>query len=354
MNVDVFPYPNLLINDQGVILEVSELFSVEFNCNQQIVGENIASLFQSSDQNTAAFDFLSPLNQAGVVRYQSDCLLKISDHQALWVQATVCKAKKDYLVSFVKHNTFKGIMFDQVQENAFILDSKLVTLGRTSSDVGHELKNIVSVILVKLELLKAKIKKQEAEVSKLLPQLQTDIEKLFSLSSRAGKISLAMNNFARVEAPDEISLASVSSIIEESQVFIQERLKTSDINLQIAVKDDVLIKCHPHQITQVLINLIYNSCDSLSNASDKSIQLDVQKTDHGLIQFALTDSGPCPDDQVIKNMFKPFFTTKQNGQGAGLGLSVSQRIIEAHGGSIKIDPESPQTRVVFTLPFAQG
>lgn len=85
------------------------------------------------------------------------------------------------------------------------------------------------------------------------------------------------------------------------------------------------LMCHATQITQVLLNLVNNSCDAIGELSEKWIRIGVKKIGDNKIEVAVTDSGLRPSDEIIKKILTPFFTTKAPGQGTGLGLNISKK-----------------------------
>lgn len=110
----------------------------------------------------------------------------------------------------------------------------------------------------------------------------------------------------------------------------------------------------PSQIQQVIFNLISNSLDSIKETRKKKIDVDVRRKG-GFVQLAISDTGcGIPVEQRDK-VFEPFYTTKPAGQGTGLGLFISRRIVEAHGGSIACESKVKKgTTIKVLLPIKKG
>ena len=126
-----------------------------------------------------------------------------------------------------------------------------------------------------------------------------------------------------------------------------------NVDLKIAdIEPGLEIACRPTQIAQVLVNLINNSRDAVSNLNEKWIKVEVDKTDDNII-IAITDSGPGIPASVRAKMFNPFFTTKEVGVGTGLGLSISAGIIKSHNGQLRLASKSKNTRFEVVLPIVQ-
>jgi signal transduction histidine kinase len=103
----------------------------------------------------------------------------------------------------------------------------------------------------------------------------------------------------------------------------------------------------------VILNLLNNSVDAISELKEKWIEIVVAET-ASCIEVKITDSGRGIPKEIQNKIFNPFFTTKVVGKGTGLGLSISKGIIEAHGGHFQINNECPNTQFVIQLPKCQN
>jgi signal transduction histidine kinase len=97
----------------------------------------------------------------------------------------------------------------------------------------------------------------------------------------------------------------------------------------------------------VWTNLIHNAAQAMSHRGDLSIET---KVEDGDVQVAIQDSGPGIPADVLPRIFEPFFTTKGKGEGTGLGLSICMRIVEKHGGTMRVESEPGRTRFTIRLP----
>lgn len=100
------------------------------------------------------------------------------------------------------------------------------------------------------------------------------------------------------------------------------------------------------------MNLLNNAYDAVAALPDKWVRLDV-KDDGDAVVFSVTDSGPGLSPDVCDKVFVPFYTTKQQGNGVGLGLSISKTIVEIHNGELDLDTGCPNTRFVVRVPKRQ-
>jgi signal transduction histidine kinase len=112
-----------------------------------------------------------------------------------------------------------------------------------------------------------------------------------------------------------------------------------------------LVECAPAQIDQVFLNLIVNAAQAMPEGKMGLIDIRTDSNDK-LVWIEVQDNGPGIAPDVLKKIFDPFFTTKDPGTGTGLGLSVSQNIIQQHGGTLTVDSTvGVGTTFKITLPI---
>ena len=104
-------------------------------------------------------------------------------------------------------------------------------------------------------------------------------------------------------------------------------------------------------ISQVLINLIKNSCDAISNLDERWISVECLVEDSSNLIIKVIDSGNGIPDEMASKILLPYFTTKEVGKGTGLGLSLSRNIIEGHQGTLEIDMKAVNTTFIIKLPI---
>ena len=106
------------------------------------------------------------------------------------------------------------------------------------------------------------------------------------------------------------------------------------------------IKCIEGQIIQVLINLIGNACEALYECDQRIVKLIID-SDEDFTYFKVNDTGPGIPEEIVENIFKPFFTTKPKGVGTGMGLGICKDIALKHEGDLSV--ESNENGTTFTL-----
>jgi len=225
--------------------------------------------------------------------------------------------------------------------------SRMAALGEMAAGIAHEINNPLAIISGAAQVV---IKMPEVQSN---DELKKRAEKINSTVHRISKIIGALRTFARDGEQDPFIDFSLKSIIDDSLELTRERIKMLNVDLKIAdIEPGLEIACRPTQIAQVLVNLINNSRDAVSNLNEKWIKVEVDKADDNII-IAITDSGPGIPASIRAKMFNPFFTTKEVGVGTGLGLSISAGIVKSHNGQLRLASKSKNTRFEVVLPIVQ-
>jgi nitrogen fixation/metabolism regulation signal transduction histidine kinase len=146
----------------------------------------------------------------------------------------------------------------------------------------------------------------------------------------------------------KIKTVLLKELIEKTGQFMRQELKKTTITFTTSCSSDYLtIQADAEMIEQVLINLVKNAMESLSQKEDGKIELNGKYVDQTVI-IEVRDNGPGIIPEAINRIFVPFFTTKKT--GSGIGLALSRQIMQMHNGSLTVVSE-PDTLTVFTLHF---
>ncbi len=222
------------------------------------------------------------------------------------------------------------------------VSEKLAALGTMVSGVGHEVRTPLTYINTNLELIRTQIEKT-AKGETALAQAAEAIARLVSKSKegveRADRIVRQLRQFATAQVKAEPS-ALLDVVGNAAELFRSVHKGEVVVNVDLRPVGD--FKVDRGQVQQVIINLLNNGAESMGNKGNLKIRL--RPTASGA-EIEVEDNGPGIPKEVQSRLFDPFFTTKT--EGTGLGLSVSRRIIEAHGGTIRFTTNP--TGTVFTV-----
>ncbi|MBT3586402.1 MAG: PAS domain-containing protein [Halobacteriovoraceae bacterium] len=257
-----------------------------------------------------------------------------------------------WIVSFSDISNFveAGQFIDQQKKN-IAKQEKFSALGVMASGIAHEINNPLTIIQINAEQiidsLKATPAGQEEKVSNKAQKISDTV---FQIT----KIITGMKTISRSEEGDPFVQKSLPKIFSEIWPIVEAKLNRMDVSLKTShFNKKMLIECRPGQIGQVLINMITNSAQAIQdNPGEKWIEVACFRR-MGHLELQITDSGDGIPKEVQEKLFQPFFTTKDVGQGTGLGMSITHKIIMAHGGSIEIDDDCHNTRFVIKIPYIQ-
>ena len=217
---------------------------------------------------------------------------------------------------------------------------RLATIGQLSAGVAHELNEPLGNILGFAQLTK--------KCPGLPQQAELDIEKILTASLNAREVVKKLLIFAR-KLPPRKTKVNLNQLVEEGLHFFESRCANEGIELLRSLSPDLPeIPADPAQLNQVIVNLIINALQAMKTGGRLTIRTLASKEHISLI---VEDTGNGMDEEVMKQIFTPFFTTKDVGQGTGLGLPVVHGIVTSHGGSIKVESKLNQgSRFEIQLP----
>lgn len=228
--------------------------------------------------------------------------------------------------------------------------SKLSALGEMAAGIAHEINNPLAVVNGFAFQIGMYLNSNDADKMKKIKNASDNIA---NTVTRISKIITALRSFSRDANNDPFEKIKISQLIEDTLEISRSRLAQEKI--QILFDGNQLqqeIECRPAALVQVFVNLVSNSIDAIKNQPDRWIRIEV-KNQLNEVEIRFTDSGSGIPQDVAEKIMQPFFTTKEIGQGTGLGLSVSHGLVEAHHGDFFYDPKSANTSFVVRLPVQQ-
>jgi two-component system NtrC family sensor kinase len=229
---------------------------------------------------------------------------------------------------------------------------RLASLGKLSSSVAHEINNPLSGILVYTKLLYKQLSNPELDDAKKASMLK-HLKMIENETKRCGDIVKGLLDFSRKDQ-DDFETMHVHQIIRETCELMSHPIKISNISFltDFSARFDQ-IRCSPNQIKQACIALLVNASEAVSENGE--ILVKTSNPDEETIRLEITDNGLGISAEDLPHIFEPFFSTKQDASGIGLGLAIVHGIVQSHKGKIQVKSELGKgTTLSVTLPLIRN
>jgi len=250
----------------------------------------------------------------------------------------------------VKHKTKRpkiSILHDEIPEHVqeFMHLTRLAEMGRLAANVAHEINNPLMVaqgFAENIELLlddpnvpREEMRIQILEIIKACQRMSRIVNKMNRMS-RSQKLRLFIVDLA------EVALNAVD--------FMKSQISSHEVTVDFDFDHPLPIKCDAIQVEQIILNILANAMYAMeSNANEKRIRISFE--DFGQWQqIKIWNNGPPIPKNIQAQIMSPFFTTKEEGEGSGLGLAVSKAIMQVHGGDLSFKSEA-SGGTEFSLAF---
>jgi two-component system NtrC family sensor kinase len=226
---------------------------------------------------------------------------------------------------------------------------KMITLGRLVASVVHEINNPLAGILNYLRLM-IKVLGRGTLNQENLEKFQRYLNLVESETSRCSRIVSNLLAFSR-KSETEFKKIDLQQLLQKCMMLSQHKLDLQDIQVRINLDSSMPnVWGDFNQIQQCLINLIFNAIDAMPSGGTLSIMCSHDKN-RNMVEITVKDTGRGIAKEDLPRIFDPFYTTKMEGEGLGLGLATVQGIIERHKGMIHVDSEMGKgTAFVIRLP----
>jgi signal transduction histidine kinase len=209
---------------------------------------------------------------------------------------------------------------------ASLHQEKLAELGRLTAGIAHEIKNPLAIIGYALELLCRDGELTSFQIE-MAEKIEMEIERLNTLTEGLLSFSSSREGCRR--------LVALNDLVEEVLGLLRFELQRQSVQLEIDFTELPLVEADPNKLKQVVINLVMNAAQAM-HGEGRVILRTCRHGEHG-VELAVIDSGPGIPAEIQEQMFTPFFTTKPEGEGTGLGLYLCRNIVREHGGEILVE-----------------
>ncbi|MBU4212122.1 MAG: PAS domain S-box protein [Verrucomicrobia bacterium] len=251
------------------------------------------------------------------------------------------------------------VMFEDITERKkaqeqILASEKLAVIGRLVADVAHEINNPLSIIMSGTQHLEERIRKQISAI----PDLEANTRMFEKVKNATNRCKIIVAGLLTSTRPTRLNLGStdINKVIKESLKSMDDQFKRQNVKVIKALASHLpMIEADGQQLNQVFINIITNACDVMPEGGELRIVTRLQTLEAGrkgkateshagsvaspAVEIEISDTGEGIRKEDLSKIFNPFFTTKNDGKGVGLGLSISYGIVKEHGGSISVTSE---------------
>jgi two-component system NtrC family sensor kinase len=283
----------------------------------------------------ARAEFLQQLARDGMARAYL-LRLRRADGAAMWAEITahaepVPGSGALRIEAVMRDVTERKKLQDQARDLYQQLSQaeKLAALGQTMSGVAHELNNPLATILACAERLTGR---------RLDAATRRDLDAIHNAADRAARIVRNLQTFARKRHTTRTTVDLNQVVRETLALRVYEQRVANIVIFEALAAALPPVFADPHQIQQILLNLIVNAEQAMLDAHGRGalVLRSWQDFDRDAVVLEVNDDGPGVPQEVQQKIFDPFFTTKAVGKGTGLGLTVAYAIAQEHGGRIRV------------------
>ncbi|SFC48552.1 two-component system, NtrC family, C4-dicarboxylate transport sensor histidine kinase DctB [Marinospirillum celere] len=252
------------------------------------------------------------------------------------------RALNDSLEDQVKERTSE---LQRIQRE-LVQSEKLAALGIMAAGLSHELNQPLTAV-----------RTYAASGRKLLTralyqQVDTALDKIMTLTSRMSDITSQLKVFVR-QAPALSQPVDWSARIDFVLEMLEHRIQQQQVSLHADYPPQALVRADDARIEQILVNLLSNALDAVSSTPDPQVKISLQENNQGWL-LQVEDNGPGFASEQIKHLFEPFYSTKNVGQGMGLGLFICYGLVQDLDGHIRAEsPPEGGARFEVWLPFSE-
>ncbi|WP_234400707.1 ATP-binding protein [Virgibacillus senegalensis] len=321
-------------NLDGRVLYISKSVQDMLGYNaEELIGISALELISPYDQSMLKTKFSNYSDESQKFHLS----IRNKEGKYIWAESVIGFLRDeenavDFLVSVTK-----DIQDKKEAEEMMIRSEKMSIAGQLAAGVAHEIRNPLTSIKGFLQLLQAGIDRKE-EYYKIMVD---EIEKIETITSELLFISKPMTDDKKMEL--------ISELLNDVVVLLRSQAKLKNVDIYIDLDKEQYIFCDRSQIKQVFINLIKNAVEAMKDGGNVYVK---GRTTNGSVEIDIIDDGPGIPENILHKLKEPFFTTKKD--GTGLGLMISNQIVEKHHGRLEIysNPDKGSTFCVI-LPIGK-
>ncbi|MDD2887866.1 MAG: PAS domain-containing sensor histidine kinase [Aliarcobacter sp.] len=335
---------------RGIIMSVSSAFcKISGYESFELIGKS-HNIIRHPDMSKKFFTNMWETINSGTM-WQGEIKNRKKNGETYWVKTTI-QPNIDHAGNIISFDAIREDITSQVelknQQNLLVEQSKSAAMGEMISMIAHQWRQplqAVSILIQKLPLLKM----VNGDIS---DEMLEDVVK--QVSSQLDYMSKTIDDFRDYFKPNKKKEeVFIKEIIEKSMDFLAYLFKINSIKVNYQNNSNSRVEIYLNEFVQVFINLAKNSCDAMieKNIENRVITITTYEKEKSLFVEFEDNAGGIKSD-VLSKIFDPYFSTKNNKNGTGLGLYMSKTIIEEHsGGKINVYNTDFGTKFIIKLPL---
>lgn len=241
-------------------------------------------------------------------------------------------------------------------QEKLITESNYAMLGRMSGAINHEINQPLASLRLNLASLRKVVDKPNLDIEEIR-QIVVDSDRT---TKRIGRVVTTLRSLATQRATEHVPLdvnGLVTTVVDT--IGIERPAMAPYLNV-VLDSNNVLVKGNEILLQQALLNLLYNAFDALLNQEHRVVTLQLTHQDD-TVRFSVLDNGPGVSEEIVPNLFKPFVSDKSKPSGLGLGLTLTERISQEHGGTLTYEllttdnsPYDSGSKFTLSIPLHIG
>jgi signal transduction histidine kinase len=233
------------------------------------------------------------------------------------------------------------------KDKILTIQSKQAVMGEMLSMIAHQWRQPLNTITLQISNL------QIQEMMGVQTPKEDLLKMLDEISKTIVYLSDTIDDFKTYFDPNKTaSRVGVEELFDKALKFVKPRFKSEKISLEVEVEESLELNIYVNEFVQIILNIVNNAIDAYRDNQtnqERVIKLSAKRVANGVVEIVIFDKAGGIDEQTIKKIFDPYFSTKGK-NGTGLGLYMSKMIVEKQfGGSIDVVSENTTTRFIITL-----
>ena len=251
-----------------------------------------------------------------------------------------------YFVQSIAERHRRAEKLRREHERIALSRERLARIGELAAGVAHTTRNPLHGLINSVEILQRHVKGDE-EAQEILVLMSDGLRRIESVTRRL----LVLTR----DAPLQKTPNDIGALVKDALRFIEPRARDKGVQLETELTDSPMLDLDPDRLSEALINVLDNALDACRSGGQISVRAWSAGDSEPSACIEVSDTGEGVPDELLPRVFDPFFTTKAVGEGSGLGLALTRRIVEQHGGEVILSSRAGEgTQVRITLPYGSA